>query len=131
MHNKILIDGRPPTPLWFAPAALLLLSIPANLGVVSYPRGYFDFLALAVTSAAGVLAFLRLKMNMRDSWGWTFIALALLYNPAWPPHFDDAYWLLINLGAGASFILGGRRLSPSDSARTGADVSRPASHSAA
>lgn len=88
-----------PAPVWVAPLVLLVLALGP------WPYGYYMFMRLVVCAGAVYAAFVLLNAGQRRALAWTFIALALLYNPIFRVHFERETWSLINLASAAPFAL--------------------------
>src|SRR3954471_13672378 len=88
-----------PSVLWLVPLILLLGSI------LRWPAAYDLVLRLVVCSAATLLAYGLLGEGMLTGLGWTFLGLAVLYNPVLRLHFDRDVWCVINVVAAAPFGL--------------------------
>jgi hypothetical protein len=73
---------RLPTPVWLAPAAMLLIAL------APLPYGYFMLLRLVVCGAAIWLAYTLLAGRKWTGPRWVFVAIALLYNPVFRVHFE-------------------------------------------
>lgn len=75
---------------------LLLLSI------ASLPYGYYQFLRIAITIIAGINAFSVIEKENKLLLI-IFLAIAILFNPIIPIHFDKDNWIPIDLILGIFF----------------------------
>jgi hypothetical protein len=75
-----------------AAAACLLAPLP-------WPYGYFQLLRWLVSIAAGVSAWDEYGRG-RAAGGWTFVAVAVLFNPLAPIHMDRETWVLVDIVTG-------------------------------
>jgi len=97
-----------PAPVWAVPLLLLVVAIGP------WPYGFYGLLRLVVCASAAYCAYTLLSAG-RQAWlGWTFVGLAILYNPVFRVHFDREVWSVINLASALPYgVLGwvGRRRS--------------------
>lgn len=77
------------TPLYLSCVLLLLAIAPL-------PYGYYQFLRIAITIVAGILAY-NSFLAKQKTWFYLFIPIVILYNPILPFHLDKEIWLPINL----------------------------------
>ncbi|MFA5831432.1 MAG: DUF6804 family protein [Candidatus Paceibacterota bacterium] len=63
---------------------------------------YFTFLRFVVCASSIYLAVFSSKQNL-ESWMWTFIITAILFNPVLKVTFSRDTWVLIDLITGAIF----------------------------
>jgi len=68
----------------------------------SLPYVFFQVLRLAVCGAACFGAF---TLRHRQGWLWTFVILAVLFNPLAPIRLDRSIWQIIDLIAGITFLV--------------------------
>lgn len=90
-----------PLPLWLLPSIALALAI------LPMPYGYYSILRAAICLAGIVLAWLLLRQRGAHWLGWTFVLVALIYNPILAAHFDRRVWTVINLGSIVPFAIVG------------------------
>ena len=90
-----------PAPLWVGPLLILLLA------ATPLPYGFYTFIRLVVCLASIAWAFSRLENDQTDLLGWSFVALALLYNPIFRVHLGRETWVPINLISALAFGLAG------------------------
>jgi len=93
-----------------APEALKI-AIPAKVAavllvvaVVQWSWDYYDILRLAVCGIAGYTAWWA-KQQKSDRLLWIMVAVAAVYNPIAPVHFERNVWILLHLGSAALFWL--------------------------
>jgi hypothetical protein len=89
-----------PEPLWaFLPAALLLLAMG------HMPWGYHQFVRIVVCgSSLMILSKSFRERQMLSLWGYTFILMALLFNPIVPFQFMTGIRFYVNALAAMNFI---------------------------
>lgn len=92
---------RVPTPVWLIPAVMLVIAL------APWPYGYFMLLRLVVCGAAVWLSIAFLSNRKREVLGWTFVAIALLYNPVFRVHFERELWMILNVVSAVPFALVG------------------------
>lgn len=90
---------RLPIPVWAVPLVLLLFAIGP------WPYGYYQFLRLVVCVSAAYAAYALLSASLRPWLAWTFVGLAILYNPIFRVHLDRESWSIINVFSAAPFAL--------------------------
>ena len=79
-------------------AAFLLLA------TLDLPYGYYTFLRIAVTGVALYVAYSGYKWG--KTWAlWTFVTVAMLFNPLIPVHLTKDVWFPIDLVTAAAFVL--------------------------
>lgn len=94
-----------PRPVWLAPLVLLILALGP------WPYGYFMLLRLVVCGAAAWLAYSLLQGPALRSLGWTFVGIALLFNPVFKIHFERETWMALNVLSAVPFALYGWKAS--------------------
>jgi intracellular septation protein A len=80
-------------------ATLLLLIATATM-----PYGYYQFLRIAITIAAGITAY-NLFEKKQNNWLIAFVLIMILYNPIIVIHLDKAIWKPINIVTALFFCL--------------------------
>lgn len=75
---------------------LLIASLLLLIATATMPYGYYQFLRIAITAAAGITAY-DLFENKRNTWLIAFFLIMILYNPIIVIHFDKAIWKPINI----------------------------------
>jgi hypothetical protein len=78
------------------------LALALFLALLDWPYGYYQFLRLAVCAGAAFIAFATWRAS--PVWGCALVALALLFNPLVPVHFERGTWALIDAGAGVLLL---------------------------
>lgn len=76
-------------------AIKIQLVIIIALGFLSMPYGYYQFMRIAVCAGAIYLAINDIK-EVRNVTGLIFIAIAILFNPIKPIHFEKNIWHIID-----------------------------------
>ena len=71
-------------------------------GVADWPYGYYQLLRL-VTCAAAVYAAYHAYPMKRQGFIWTFIFVAILFNPVFSVHLDKEIWQPIDIITGIVF----------------------------
>ena len=98
-----MIGQRLPLALWLVPALMLV----AALG--PWPYGYYVLLRLVVCLASVAVAW-----RLRERSGplmWSFVALAILYNPVVKVPLGREIWMVVNIISLAPFACAGLRSS--------------------
>lgn len=90
---------RLPLPVWAVPLVLLVVA------VGPWPYGYYGFLRLVVCASAAYAAYALLSASQRPWLAWTFVGLAILYNPIFRVHFERETWSVINVVSAAPYGL--------------------------
>lgn len=72
------------------------------LAIASLPYGYYKFLRIAITIIAGLSAFSVFEKENKLLFI-IFLAIAILFNPVIPIHFDKDTWTPIDLLSGLFF----------------------------
>jgi hypothetical protein len=105
---KIQSDDVPltPTAIWLIPAVMLAIAL------APLPYGYFMLLRLVVCGAAVWLSYALISGGRWQGMGWTFVAIAILYNPVFKVHFERELWMILNLITIAPFALFGWKARP-------------------
>ena len=91
----------PPAPVWLIPAVMLVIPL------APLPYGYFMLLRLVVCGASIWLSYALITGRSWQGMGWTFVAIALLYNPVFRVHFERELWMILNLITAVPFVLFG------------------------
>jgi hypothetical protein len=83
---------------WFlAPAGLLIFSL------APLPYGYYQFLRLVVTIAAGFIAFSRFEDD-KTAWAFTFGGICILFNPIFPIYMSRDFWAPVDVVVALIFL---------------------------
>ena len=90
---------RLPVPVWAVPLVLLIVA------VGPLPYGYYGLLRLVVCASAAYSAYALLSGAQRPWLAWTFVGLAILYNPIFRVHFERETWSIINVISAAPYGL--------------------------
>lgn len=88
-------DPRQIVPTWVLIGAAAL----AFVAVVDLPYGYYRFLRWS-TCAVAVGSAIQLHRTGRQGWAWALGAVAALFNPFVPVHFEKDTWRVLDAGAG-------------------------------
>ena len=89
--------------LWFViPAGLLVFSL------APLPYGYYQFLRLVVTIAAGFIAFSRFEDD-ETAWAFTFGGICILFNPIFPIHMSRDFWVPVDVVVALIFLANWRK----------------------
>lgn len=97
MKNENVLGSLSKKPIHVAVAVLLLFAL------LPLPYGFYQFLRVAVFSAAGFLAW-QMFNSKHNGWMVVMIAMALLFNPIAPIYFSRELWMLLDLIAANLFI---------------------------
>ncbi len=60
-----------------------------------WPYAYYQLLRWLVAGVAGASAWAAFEQG-RTSWAWTLVAVAVLFNPLVPVHFDRDAWRVLD-----------------------------------
>ena len=86
--------------LWFLiPAGLLFLAL------VPMPYGYYQFIRIAVSIAAGVIAYTSFN-DGKQGWAIIFGGICVLFNPIFPIYLSREIWAPIDIVAALIFLGG-------------------------
>ncbi len=83
-----------------ASAALLLLAL------APFPYAYYQLLRFFVAGVAAHEAYLSF-VERRRAWCWTWIAIAIVFNPLVPIHFGRTIWNAVDVAAAVVFAFAG------------------------
>src|SRR4249920_2401443 len=96
---------------WVSPvpgvASVCLLSLAL---VTNWPYGFFQFLRLVTCAAASYFAVMAFQRHFQP-WGWSLLAMAILFNPIWPIHLSRGTWRLLDAATVPVMVAATRRLS--------------------
>jgi FtsH-binding integral membrane protein len=84
---------------WFKILAIILLFLSLN----DNPYGYYQFLRWAILIIGGYSAYLSYK-NSHTGWAWTFIVIAVLFNPIVPFYLSKNIWQFIDVATIIVFL---------------------------
>jgi hypothetical protein len=74
------------------------------LALGQLPRGYFQFLRLAVCAISVHTAYLAYRLSNQQGWVWGFGAVALLFNPLAPVYLNRGIWGPIDVATAMVFF---------------------------
>jgi hypothetical protein len=72
--------------------------------VADLPYDYYTLLRWLVSGVAAYGAFLA-KTNGSDGWLWSFLIIAVLFNPIVPVHLTRQTWAPIDVGTGVVMLI--------------------------
>ena len=75
---------------------LLITCLLLLISTAKMPYGYYQFLRIAITIAAGITAY-DLFEKKQNNWLIAFVLIMILYNPINVIHLDKAIWKPINI----------------------------------
>ncbi len=110
-----MVTGNRP-PLWLS----LGLAGACALALGDWSYGYYQLLRVAVTAYAVWIAWQAFD-ERRKTWAWTFVFIAILYNPFIKIALDRDTWVFVNLATAAIIAVElwrFRQLSASEDAET-------------
>lgn len=84
--------------------ARLIASAMLFVALTDLPYGYYTLLRIAVTVAA-VWSAWAFCARVRTGWAVAFGVVALVFNPIIPVYLDRETWTVIDVGAGALFLV--------------------------
>lgn len=84
--------------IYLLPAGMLLYAL-----TEPYSDTFYDLLRLIVCGASAWLAWRYYAEGVPHGWFFGMAAMAVIFNPVQPPHFDDDTWLLLDI-AGAALM---------------------------
>ena len=84
--------------------AFLIVSALSLIALLPMPYGYYIFLRIAVTGLGGITAYLRYTSGKRDWMLWSFVAVAILFNPFIPIHLTKEIWMVFNVMTAGLFF---------------------------
>ncbi len=82
---------------------LLATAIFAFVAIADLPYGYYRLLRWVVCAVA-IASVIQLHRGQRQGWAWVLGAVAVLFNPLVPVHFDKATWRVFDGAAGVAFL---------------------------
>jgi hypothetical protein len=89
-----------PRIVWVVPALLLLIA------VWRLTYGYYTFTRIVTCAVAVLIAFAGTQERpVVQTWSFFLLAVAVLFNPFVPIHFNRATWFIFDLWAAATFLL--------------------------
>jgi hypothetical protein len=92
-HNYDAEEKTKNIPVKKFPAGVAIVLLALALFADSAEMGFFTFLRWIITTASLYYVYLIYKIvNQWKFWTWTFILLAILFNPLVPIHLDRDTW---------------------------------------
>jgi hypothetical protein len=88
---------------WLPRWVLLATAAFAFVAIADLPYGYYRLLRWVVCAVA-IASALQLHGGRRLGWAWILGAVALLFNPLVPVHFEKATWRIFDGAAGVAFL---------------------------
>lgn len=82
---------------------LLATATFAFVAMADLPYGYYRLLRWVVCAVA-IASAIQLHAGKRQGWAWVLGAVALLFNPLVPVHFEKATWRVFDGAAGVAFL---------------------------
>ena len=82
---------------WIAAGFLFLALLPG------LPFGYYQIMRWVVCGASCYGAF-NAKKKEKSGWIWAFIAIAVVFNPLLPIHFNRRVWQILDLVGAIMFL---------------------------
>lgn len=82
---------------------LLATAAFAFIAIADIPYGYYRLLRWVVCAVA-IASAIQLHGGKRQGWAWVLGAVALLFNPLVPVHFEKATWRIFDGVAGVAFL---------------------------
>ena len=92
--------------------AAIIAAIMLLLALASWPYGYYQFMRIVVCGTAGYGAYLALQAEQHP-WLWILGAVAILFNPVFPIHFDRSVWRILDIVTAVVLGMSVRTLSES------------------
>jgi hypothetical protein len=99
-----------PITVWIVPIILLAIAIfaggndnPYARPAASLPYGYFIFLRIVASLAAGCIAAVGFR-DGKQSWPTAFVLIAVLFNPFIPIEMKKGDWIIFDVIAAAVYI---------------------------
>lgn len=83
---------------------LLIASVLLLIAIAPMPYGYYQFLRIAITIVAGIIAYSLFEKNQKKSLV-AFVVIMILYNPILVIHLERAIWSPINIVTAVFFIV--------------------------
>ena len=83
---------------------LLATAAFAFAAIADLPYGYYRLFRWVVCAVA-IASAIQLHGEKRQGWAWVLSAVALLFNPLVPVHFEKATWRVFDGAAGAVFLV--------------------------
>lgn len=83
---------------------IIIVAILLFTGVFKLPYGYYTFLRLVVSFAAGFLTYLNFKNNNK-LWMIIFGLTTILFNPVFPIYLNRSIWGVIDIVVGIIFLV--------------------------
>jgi len=83
---------------------IIIVTILLFIGVFKLPYGYYTFLRLVVSFAAGFLTYLYFKNNNK-LWTIIFGLTTVLFNPVFPIYLNRSIWGVIDIVVGIIFLV--------------------------
>lgn len=83
---------------------LLATAALAFVAIADLPYGYYRFLRWIVCAVA-IASAIQLHKEQRQGLAWVLGAVALLFNPLVPVHFEKATWRIFDGAAGVAFLI--------------------------
>jgi hypothetical protein len=85
---------------WFKILAIVIL-----IGAMwSHPYSYYQILRWVTAITGAYLGYISFS-NKNVSWGWVFVAIAILFNPILPFYFDKGTWQILDLITAGIFLI--------------------------
>ena len=88
---------------WLPPWVLLMTAGLAFLAIADIPYGYYRVLRWVVCAVA-ITSAIQFYGGQRQGWAWFLGAVAILFNPLVPVHFEKATWQVFDGAAGVVFL---------------------------
>lgn len=90
----------------------IILAIFLFLALLKMPYGYYQLLRIIITIGAVCFAYQVREHELK--WVmWSFIGIAILFNPIAPVHLQREIWRYVDVIVGVGFIVAGYFITPS------------------
>jgi len=83
---------------WYKVVAVILLL----WALGSHPYGYYQLLRWVVAIVAAYSAYQAYE-HKKNFWTWTFVAMAILFNPIMPFYLERETWQILDVAAAVVF----------------------------
>lgn len=82
----------------------IVCAILLTVAFFNHPYGYYQVLRWTIMIASLYLSFQYFEKK-EEKYGWTFLAVGILFNPLLPFFFEKSTWQILNLIAAGIYII--------------------------
>lgn len=82
----------------------IIIAVLLFLAVLDMPYGYYTFLRLVVFISSSFFVYQNYKSE-KMFWVWSFVLIALLFNPVFPIYLDKTLWVVLDILTGIFMLV--------------------------